>query len=224
MLKRRMVDILLSAVLLAILLGLLLLCQPNLVHCEDATEQDTYDMDVTEMESIVVGVTSTEESPTEMPPESIETATEEVLENSEENIEEETKEPPEATYYCEWGDFYLTQEEYELLLTTVYCESQTGTREMQYMVALVILNQYNSGKFGDTLREVIYRKNNFSVTKWDGFEDYGWSEKVEESVAKAMKVNKHPKDMYYFRTGHYHNWEYAEDYKRVGKVYFSTHK
>lgn len=223
MFKRRMVDIAIVAVSFAIAVVIWMIAQPSEVQCEDATETDTYEVVATEVDKPVVGDT-TETEPTEMPPESTEAGTEEVSDAGEENIEEEAKEPPEATYYCEWGDFYLTKEEYELFLTTVFCESQTDTRETQYMVALVILNQYNSGKFGDTFHKVIYRKNNFSVTKWDNFENYGWSKKVEESVARAMKVNEHPRDMYYFRKGHYHNWENVEDYKKVGKVYFSTDK
>lgn len=229
MIKRRMVDILLVLVSLAIIAVIWMIQTPSEAQGEDVpeteieTDTDTYEVEVTEEDKVVVGdATESDTEPTEMPPESTEAGTEEVSDTSEENIEEETEEPPEATYYCEWGDFYLTQEEYELLLTTVYCESQTATREGRYMVALTILNQYNSGRFGSTLHKVIYKRNNFSVTNFPDFEEWGWSDKVEEAVTRALKENNHPRDMFYFRTGHYHSW--AEDYMKVGKIYFSTDK
>lgn len=161
-------------------------------------------------------------------PKESETATEtetEVDTSTEEETEivEET-EPEEVTYYCKWMDRHFTEEEFALICTTVFCESGSRTSKEQTMVALTILNQINSGKFGDSVREVIYRKNNFAVTKWDNFENRGWSERVERNVLKAFEKNEHPSDMYYFRTGHYHNWEHAEDYMKVGKIYFSTDK
>lgn len=229
MIKRRLVDIAIVAVSFAIAVVIWMIAQPSEVQCEDATETDTYEVVTTEVDKPVVGDTiETEETeridtePTEMPPESTEAGTEEVFDTSGGIVEEETEEPPEATYYCEWGDFYLTQDEYELLLTTVYCESQTATREGRYMVALTILNQYNSGRFGSTLHKVIYKRNNFSVTQFPEFEEWGWSDKVVEAVTRALKENNHPRDMFYFRTGHYHSW--AEDYMKVGKIYFSTDK
>lgn len=128
----------------------------------------------------------------------------------------------EKTYVVEWHGYEITQEEFELICTTVFCEAGGESFKEKYMVALTILNQITSGKFGGTVRTVIYKNNNFSVTKWKDFENRGWTSSVEEAVLLALKENPHPRNMYYFRTGHYHKW--AKNYKKVGSIYFSTDK
>lgn len=137
-------------------------------------------------------------------------------------VEETETEPEEITYYCKWMDRHFTEEEFALICTTTFCESGGCSSATQKMVALTILNQIGSGKFGDSVREVIYRKNNFAVTQWPNFEDRGWTDKVEQSVLAAFEKNEHPRDMFYFRTDKYHN--FGKPYKKVGKVYFSTDK
>lgn len=133
-----------------------------------------------------------------------------------------TEETEEITYYCEWLDRHFTEDEFALICTTTFCESGGCSSATQKMVALTILNQIGSGKFGDSVREVIYRKNNFAVTQWPNFEERGWTDRVEQSVLAALEKNEHPRNMYYFRTDHYHN--FGQPYKKVGSVYFSTDK
>lgn len=123
-------------------------------------------------------------------------------------------------YYCVWGDYVFTQDEYELLLTTTFCESGNQDLITQQMTALVILNRLMSGEFGETLYEVIYAPDAFAVTKWPDFENRGWTPQVEQAVQLALTDNPHPKNMYYFRTKYYHSW--AQDYMKSGDVYFST--
>ena len=145
------------------------------------------------------------------------------IETEEPETETETEpEVEENLHYCVWGDFYLSEDDYKLLLTTTFCESGGEPSETQYMVALTILNRLVAGMGGDTIRDIVYAKNAFSVIHWKDFEDRGWTDRVERSVQKALEKNPHPRNMYYFRTGHYHSW--AKDYKKVGDVYFSTKK
>ena len=169
--------------------------------------------------STLGSVTEPEESETttEIPSE-VDTSTE----TGTEIVEETETEPEEITYYCKWMDRYFTEEEFALICTTTFCESATRTSKEQTAVAIVILTQINSGEFGDTVRKVIFKKNNFSSTKWKGFEDYGWTEKVEKSVLSALEHNPYPRNMFYFRTDHYHDW--AVDYMQIGVFYFSTDK
>lgn len=137
--------------------------------------------------------------------------------------ETETETEPEVEsnlHYCEWGDFYISEDDYKLLLTTTFCESGNQPLETQHMTALVILNRVVAGMGGDTVRDIVYAKNAFSVIHWSNFEDRGWTERVEQAVELALKENPHPRNMYYFRTKHYHSW--AEDYMKSGDVYFST--
>lgn len=150
--------------------------------------------------------------------------TEEPTEDVTEIVDSEIvdSEETEITYYCEWGDFYINQAEYELLLTTVFCEIGGETPTEQHAVACAILNQIDSGRFGKTVHKVIYRKNNFSVTKWKDFEKYGWTDEVEQSFLLALVYNPYPRNMFYFRTGHFHTFIGAVDYKKIGVLYFST--
>ncbi len=114
----------------------------------------------------------------------------------------------------------LNKEERELLCRTVYCEAGNQSIEVQEMVALTILNRLESDKFPDTLHDVIYQKNQYEVTTWSGFENYGWTEQVEQAVENALIENRHPSDMYYFRNGYYHS--FGVPYMQSGGLYFST--
>ena len=199
---------------------ILMYSKPELVNIEDneLTTEETSDADVTvtEDENPIVQLPGTGiiEDNLASPPPSIDA--------EEPETETEIEEPEEILYYCEWGDFYLSEDDYKLLLTTTFCESGGEPSETQYMVALTILNRVVAGMGGDTVRDIVYAKNAFSVIHWKDFENRGWTDKVEKSVQKALKENPHPRNMYYFRTGHYHSW--AKDYKKSGDVYFSTKK
>lgn len=122
---------------------------------------------------------------------------------------------------CAWADIVLDKSELDLLRTTVYCEAGNQTVETQYMVALTILNRLNVGYASD-LRGVIYQKGAFAVTKWNNFEQRGWTEQVEQAVEMALQTNEHPRNMYYFRDSYYHS--FANNYKCSGSMYFSTQK
>ena len=114
----------------------------------------------------------------------------------------------------------LNKEERELLCRTVYCEAGNQSIETQEMVALTILNRLESDKFPDTLHDVIYQKNQYEVTTWSGFENYGWTEQVEQAVENSLIENRHPSDMYYFRNGYYHS--FGVPYMQSGDLYFNT--
>ena len=122
--------------------------------------------------------------------------------------------------YCQWGNFTLTQDEFELLCTTVYCEAGNQDMQTQTMVALTVLNRLESEIFPNTITEVIYEPEAYSVTRWRGFESYGWTEQVENAVYDALKENCFAKDMYYFRTKHYHT--FGQPYMKWGDLWFST--
>lgn len=120
---------------------------------------------------------------------------------------------------CTWGGMAFTQEEINLLRTTVFCEAGNQDIDTQIMVALTILNRLKAG-YGNSIREVIYQDGAYAVTKWSNFENRGWTEQVERAVDIALRVNEYPNDMYYFRTDFYHN--FADNYIKSGDLYFST--
>jgi spore germination cell wall hydrolase CwlJ-like protein len=183
---------------------------------KERTESTSETVEQTETEEVFI-----EESTSDivLMPEETETETEVDIETE---VETEVSTEVEKTYIVEWDGYELTEDEFALICTTVFCEAGGEGFKEKYMVALTILNQITSGKFGSTVEKVIYRENNFAVTNWKDFENCGWTKSVEEAVLLALEENDHPRDMYYFRTGHYHKW--AKDYKKVGKIYFSTDK
>ncbi|MBQ9701333.1 MAG: cell wall hydrolase [Lachnospiraceae bacterium] len=132
---------------------------------------------------------------------------------------------PTNVTICTWENIALTQEEMELLYTTVYCESGDQGYEAQVLTALAILNRVASDKYSDELKGVIYQRNKygapqFSVIDWPDFELRGWTSSVEEACNYAMQHNDHPRDMYYFRAGKYH--DFGVPYMKINDTYFST--
>lgn len=127
----------------------------------------------------------------------------------------------ELTIPCIWADnISITLEEFRLICTTVYCEAGNQSIETQIMVALTILNRLNSEDFPNTVREIIYQDEQYAVTEWENFEDYGWTSSVEQAVTYALEVNNYPDDMFFFRTDHYHR--FGQPYMQSGELYFST--
>lgn len=121
---------------------------------------------------------------------------------------------------CAWSDISISPEDFSLICTTVYCEAGNQSIETQIMTALTILNRLSAEDYPDTVKEVIYQDNQYSVTEWTGFLHYGWTGSVEQAVTYALEVNGHPKDMYFFRTKHYH--EFGQPYMISDDLYFST--
>ena len=124
---------------------------------------------------------------------------------------------------CAWADIILTEEEMNLLRTTVYCEVGDQDIDTQVMVALTILNRLNAG-YAEDIRGVIYTPNAYAVTKWSNFEQRGWTEQVAKAVDIALAKNEHPPTMFYFKMGSYHNFQGVVNYMKSGTEYFSIRK
>lgn len=121
---------------------------------------------------------------------------------------------------CVWLKYTLTEEEYELLCRTTFCEAGNQDLETQVMVALTILNRLGAEQFPNTIQDVVYQDDAYEVTEWTDFEDYRWTEQVEQAVKIALMENNHPADMYYFRTEHYHT--FGKPYMKSDDLWFST--
>ena len=122
-------------------------------------------------------------------------------------------------YSCEWLGAYISQEDFELLCRTTFCESGNQDFETQKMVCLTILNRVKSEKFPYTIHDVVYGRNAYEVTTWADFESREWTEQVEAAVLSALNENNHPADMFYFRTEHFHT--FGETYIKSDDLYFS---
>lgn len=134
-------------------------------------------------------------------------------------MKETVKVNAEQSCFCEWMGMEISQEEFELLCRTTFCEAGNQDFETQKMVCLTILNRVKSEKFPYTIHDVVYGRNAYEVTTWADFESKEWTEQVEQAVISALQENNHPADMFYFRTEHFHT--FGESYIKSDDLYFS---
>ena len=135
------------------------------------------------------------------------------ISETEKIIKPQKKEP-----YCK-----LTDEEYELVCAVVDLEAGGEGEELQRAVTECILNRLDSGIWGETISEVIYAKNQFSVVPY--LHKANPSE-LTKSVVKDVFENgvSIPKRVMFFRTNHYHSNTWARDEMQIGNVFFSSSK
>ena len=82
----------------------------------------------------------------------------------EEEITKPTTKPVEEPE-IEEPVYNYTEEELDLLARLIYSESGSESYDIKLMVGSVVVNRMDDPYFPNTLREVIYQKNQFSVTK-----------------------------------------------------------
>ena len=135
------------------------------------------------------------------------------ISETEKIIKAQKKEP-----YCK-----LTDEEYELVCAVVDLEAGGEGEELQRAVTECILNRLDSGIWGETISEVIYAKNQFSVVPY--LHKANPSE-LTKSVVKDVFENgvSIPKRVMFFRTNYYHSNTWARDEFQIDNVYFSSSK
>ncbi len=140
----------------------------NLSYYE-ATEEDSDDEDVAED---AVTDTSASENPTTEAPTTETPATEETTEapSVDETISTDTGRITIET--TTRAPLSLSQEDINLIAAVVALESGNEPYEGQLAVANVIINRYYSGRWGSTIKEVLYAKNQFSVVTTSRFEEY----------------------------------------------------
>lgn len=124
-------------------------------------------------------------------------------------------EPFEVTYVEVVEEPEFSKDDIDLMARVVMSEASILPIDGKQAVAATILNRYRSAEFPDTISGVIYAPGQFST------QDNGEpNEDCYTAVYAAIKYDCFPKNMYYFRRGHYHWW--AHDYCQIGNTYFST--
>lgn len=109
-----------------------------------------------------------------------------------------------------------SQEDIDLMARVVMSEASTQSDDCKQAIASVILNRVRSDKYPNTVSEVVYSQNQFSVANnGQPTEDcYG---AVYAAIAYPEGF---PSDMYWFRNSFYHSFAY--EYCKIGNTYFST--
>jgi len=123
---------------------------------------------------------------------------------------------PKTMYNITWlwekngKTFFMTQEEFDLLCHTVYCEAGNQPEEAQRLCAIVILNRWAAADFPDDIRSVIYDGNGtqFNVVRWAGFpEAWPYPAKTEIACYRAIaEYPQEPTDLLAFRSNYHFSW------------------
>lgn len=121
--------------------------------------------------------------------------------------------PEELNYR---GSFF-TQNDISIMERVVMSEASTEPFECKQAVAATIINRYLSDEFPNNLPDII--AGQFST------QDNGEpTQDCKDAVQAALDYpDCFPPDMYWFRTGHYHEFsKKVYDYTCIGRTYFST--
>ena len=129
-----------------------------------------------------------------------------------EYIPYEPPEPPEPEYP-------LTEEEMELIAIVTMAEVENQSEYCKRLVIDTILNRVDSGYFPNTVKKVIYAKNQFEVTV-NGRMDRCY---VKDDILKLVKeevLNRTNEKVVFFNSIGFNNW--STPLLKEGAVYFSA--
>ena len=101
-----------------------------------------------------------------------------------------------------------------LIARVVYAESRGEIFEGQVAVATVVLNRYESGKFGRSIAKIVFAPDQFAIT-----EKYN-SESLKAVERAISKLGAYPRNMYYFQVSKSRVWRNFVYYKRIGNHSF----
>lgn len=107
-----------------------------------------------------------------------------------------TEEKPDANPRY---DVELTWEQQQLIAKLIWLEARGESKEGQQAVAEVVLNRLVSGRFGDSLEELIYGEGQFRSSPFLG-EAEAWQAQYEALDAALDGPNILPMDVMYFAT------------------------
>lgn len=132
---------------------------------------------------------------------------------------------------------YVTRDEKLELVKLLYLEAGVQSRECKEMVAAVTINRLNSGKWGNTLHEVIFAEGQFDcaymIPRTEPFvcKEAPYYEKSQEfinnwkdcyAVADQMTTRgmQVPPYVLYFSSGEPFDWEGYQVYTVIDGMYF----
>lgn len=99
--------------------------------------------------------------------------------------------------------YFLTYEEKLMIAKVVYREARGECYEGQVAVAAVVLNRYMNGEFGNSIWEVISRRNQFADIRWT-------TEEMLEDVPSCMRAVEDA----------CHGWDPTREWFEDGALYF----
>ena len=129
-------------------------------------------------------------------------------------ISNESETPDEPA--TEWV-VSVSEKEFEEMARVVMNEASILPYIGKVLVAQVMVNRLQDGRWGDTMHDVLYYEGAFSHADCNG----EVTDECRVAVLQALEYgDAFPKDLLYFRADHPHNFGYQ--YAVVGNTYFST--
>jgi spore germination cell wall hydrolase CwlJ-like protein len=104
-----------------------------------------------------------------------------------------------------------SEKEKKYIARVVYAESQGESMEGKIAVACVVLNRYESGRFGKTIRRVVFAKHQFAVAGT-------YNAECMEAVEAAVSDNPYPDNMFYFKRADRKYWGDDKSIKRYCRI------
>jgi spore germination cell wall hydrolase CwlJ-like protein len=137
-------------------------------------------------------------------------------------VEKETIVEKEVTVEVEVEPTYVynvTSAEREMLARLVYLEGGIESLECQKAIASVVINRWQNGYWGDTIKKVIYAKAQFSPAS--KIKTTTPTETQYEAVDYVLKNGcTLPEYVLYFRANYHHKWTGYQPYTVIGRTYF----
>lgn len=124
--------------------------------------------------------------------------------------EEKTIEKDEEAYI-------YSDDEKELIARVVYAEARGEKRDGKVAVAQVVLNRFESGRFGKTVKRVVFAKHQFAVSK-------KYNDECMHAVEEAIEQRPYPENMFYFQVSKKKKWRNFVFYERIGNHNFFCSK
>ena len=116
---------------------------------------------------------------------------------------------------------HLSQEDVDLISRVVMAEAEDEPYEGKIYVVDTILNRVDSKHFPNTVREVIYQKDQFT-SMWNGRYDRCQSNKDLDKMIQEEYNNRSNSDIVFFTADHY--GKYGKRLFSVGNHYFASYK
>ena len=139
------------------------------------------------------------------------------------DIEEDTVIP--ETEASDSATFVVTDEERYLLAALVFCEANTESVECQRAVVSVVFNRLACGKWGHTLKDVIFYPNAFTPASNGKIFNVEPNNVNFDAVDYVLKNGPTmPTYVRYFRTNYHFNWKGYVGYTVIDSTYFGYFK
>lgn len=123
---------------------------------------------------------------------------------------------PQREEKTELQSHVYTDEEKEMIAKVVFAEARGESFDGQVAVAQVVINRFESGNFGRSIKTIVYGRNQFAVGK-------RYNESSMEAVEYAVSNKPYPANMYFFQVSKRKHWRDFIYYDRIGNHSFYCH-